>query len=409
MKNKKPFTEKVISSLDSLSRYNEQWHNFGIWLSWTTRIVAVILVSLNAAFLLPNQRYLTLWNTIPMYWQISDLEFFLLVGGLLSSIFLFFYLASILFKIIRFVAHLISVGYNKIITEPIQNLFIWVVQSIKQSRLWQYFYNLGQTVGYTYMLYPSLPYLEPANDRQNITFQTFEELPPEAYSDEHFCENTLQRYNGLGDNILLLTVVVSVGLIIFPFVLLGMFIRLASIIAPLLPSIFSDLLIWLILLATTLSPFIFLLIWQAFGAGCVTPYKKRKYAWALCQYQLQRKRELEEQARDIEKGIGQQLQVSIEKFVLLYKKEFQKTQDMKQKFEEATKQLMHLGEQPQTDEKTIKSLIWLAEFIIDQRREVDTAVRERESREGRISDIVISLVVGFAVSAFFFILSTPGK
>lgn len=407
MNKHNPLEDRVVSSLVSMNRYDKQRRSFVKWLLWFAVLFMIVLVGLSALYLLKNQQYLSLLTVDLVHWPISRNERLLLLGGLSSAVVLTFCFAFIILNAISRLSRIIRRNFSAKIIDPIRKSFVGIGHGVTQSRVWQYFVKLGTELGYRYILYPALPHLEPTNDRKNITILTYEELPPEAYIDEHLCDETLERYNGSGNNIimwaLIAVLVGSMGL----FFLWAMLLNTLAMTASKLPSSIAVPVSLFVTLTSLSSPFLFILYFYVFCASLFKPYRKRQAAWLLCFYQIQRKKELEDQALLINEEIGQRLRESVGKLVELYKQEFEKTQEATRKREDAISKLSHLGEQPGMDEQTLNSINWLVEFTIEQNNNKNEEQRKREASGELIKSNLIAGAVAFFISAFFFFLSIP--
>ena len=119
------------------------------------------------------------------------------------------------------------------------------------------------------------------------------------------------------------------------------------------------------------GPVFIILGWSRVMLSALDLAKNRQYAWALRLFHLQRRRELEDEGRRLGADIADRLRVSVERLRRVYQTERLKTNQAKADYQQALWHLQHLGEQPDMDPQTLKSVSWLVEFTLDQRRQAD--------------------------------------
>jgi hypothetical protein len=344
-------------------------------------VSSVVILLLNALYFLPSQRFKELWNPSPQSLGLSPIERVLLMFGLIATFIVGFALLALLMMAVIKIGSILSDAFKTLYYRgfifPAKAAARGIVYGILHSRFWNYLFDRGRKYGQKYVLPVALAKIEPETDRR-IAESSIEELPPEAYANEELCTAIVQRYGNILDGIEYLVFFLFIAFIILLFVLIP--VHWWS------PTI-SDLILCVFFAATLISiPF----IW-----GCLQPIWARFSAWAQCRNQLRQKRELEETAKNIQISLSDQLQTGIERLRSLYTDEFQKTREAIEEREQALRRLQHLAEQPNMDEETLRSVMWLVEFTLDQRRKEDAELQKQQTRSDRSFDRKLNFGSGF--------------
>lgn len=376
------FDDKVVQWGD---KYTKWWDAWKRPITLTFKMLATVFVALNVAYWLPNQRYQQIY-----IFGVSPLEIMLLINGLWSVMFLFVWGMYLLSDITDAIKRI----YQRIIITPASRIRGKLTRLALDSILWKFPFRLGQKIGYEFVLYPALSYLEPDIDQRTIGPSTLDQLPPLAYIDEQFCDTTLQRYRiNYGSTVVLLGMIA-------PFILLGIIGCPLVVISGQGSSSF---------IGVTFSILVFITIAGIFPywSGFSQPMNERIQAWVNCRDQLRRRRELEEEATNIGSNITQQIQVNIERLHQQYETESQKNRLALDEQVQAINQLKHIVEQPDVDEQTVKMGSYFIS-LLDQRRKVDAIIQEDRTKSEHLFNVkvnavavIISAILGLILGKVF--------
>jgi hypothetical protein len=372
-----PFLENSYSLIAAINEDNEQWRIFLNIAKSGFLILSMILLVISLAIVLPNQRYLVIWNTIPLFSSTTRLEIAILVGGFLSAIYLCLLLLSIIFKVLGRVFHnivkIMEHFYTQAVSKPVSSIKQLLLNWIFETKTWKYFYKVGQEVGYKYILYPALPTLEPDTDRKAVLKTLLRQMPPNAYSDEKLCNSTLKKYIDFWNRIVMLLVYVFSGAFIGCIYLSSIIIKPVIYIIKLSPFPIDYILEQIIGFAVI---GLMSLISFAWLYGILAVFYERLNAWKECGLQMRIRRQIEEDAKAITTTISDQFHIGLDKLRDVYSREYELTKLAIAEREQAINRLKHLAEQPDLDEQSLKSMMWLLEFALEKRRKEDAALQK---------------------------------
>lgn len=378
--------EEMFHFLVTLGENDKLWsavargvQSFFRFLFWLITLLAIIILAINVIHFVPNNRYIEMWNVIPIFSNLNLTEYRLVMAGIASSFYAAVLILVMVFRFVNWIIRGIVMFINKI-KQSLINSVKSITTAVTSSKLWRFLYNTGMKIGFNYFLYPALPYLEPELDRTTLHIDSLNQLPPEAFDNKEFCEITTRRYGNASILGLLVFMIFFILLIIIWAVITQPIYFLSALISPKLEYILQQTL-----------PIFLLPILMIFVFSFLKPYRTRYDTWIKCSVQHDMVNILENEVRDIKTQATVQLRQGIERLKNVYNNESQRTQEAKQQRILAINQLRHIADDSNIDSQTKNSLAWLVEFALDKRKQEE--IVEEKNKFQR--DIAINIGVAF--------------